>query len=74
MTQNQESKWIAVAEKMPEDLEDVLGVHEEYGGINIVYWTEERKCFYDSSGRTDYRVIITHWQPLPEPPAPPKTK
>jgi hypothetical protein len=60
--------WKEVAKELPKDLEDVLGVHYEAGGVGIVYYSEEDKKWYSSTDTDRFERLITHWMPLPAPP------
>lgn len=64
-------KWISVKERLPEKYGDYLTLpvyrkdRESYTSQFHVHnqtWTKEDENAYD------YKVEITHWMPLPEPP------
>lgn len=59
----QHSDWISVDERLPADNEEVLTYWSD-GDVVIAYFMKGRFSFSDCSGE-----IITHWQPLPQPPS-----
>lgn len=59
----QHSDWISVDERLPADNEEVLTYWSDEDVV-IAYFMKGRFSFSDCSGE-----IITHWQPLPQPPS-----
>lgn len=66
--------WISVEDRLPEPLEDVIVCR----GVGMTEEPEVRMgyMFFDGSWIFDRSTDdpVTHWMPMPEPPAPPKTK
>ena len=65
-------KWIPVTERLPEEDADVLCSRGNHIGALIdVYTYKGDGKWEDSYGYWNYTDIegITHWMPLPEPPA-----
>ena len=65
-------RWIPVAERLPENIDDeVLVCTEDYGKSCLGFVTV---AIYDGSGwlecwkRKTYLTAVTHWMPLPKPP------
>lgn len=61
--------WIACSERMPEPYMDVLVYdgNREYG---VARWRDDdQEWFEDLSGLHGKDLGVTHWQPLPPPPA-----
>lgn len=59
--------WIRVKDKLPKKRDIVIGYDQYYGHIgecHIAPWNPERLVFLKSED-----CDITHWQPLPDPPA-----
>lgn len=61
---NVPSKWISVAERLPEESGEYLVYCGEYDGICVLYY-EILKT--KSKLRSKWKEV-THWMPLPEPP------
>ena len=63
--EQEQSKWISVKERLPEQLTDVLSYR---GHINLmqVDCVDEKGKWYSEYKYDEYSV--THWMPLPEPP------
>jgi hypothetical protein len=59
--------WIPVTKRLPHQSETVL-VWESFCGEILVGWIYNRGVWDVAGGDTDNEIIITHWQPLPEPP------
>lgn len=63
--------WISVEDKLPENSACYLGAHEvpfaDGLGIGIYYFDAENKVFRMNPNGIII-TIVTHWQPLPEPP------
>ena len=57
------SKWIPVAERLPEKLKEVITYRGECG-TSIEYTYGDGAWFFDDEMVDD----VTHWMPLPEPP------
>lgn len=62
-----ERAWISVKDRLPRGYETVLvwrdDIPREIGAITA-FWTGEKWC----SDVTEPEYIVTHWQPLPQPP------
>jgi len=56
--------WISVNDKLPEKYQTVLCV---FNKNNVDTATYTGKCFIDTCCASR-RCLVTHWQPLPEPP------
>ena len=67
-----ERRWIPVEERLPEDRSDVLVVaywHERWGAY-MGWCAPERAAWSVHVGIGDRSdIAVTHWMPLPEPPA-----
>lgn len=64
--------WISCAERMPENSQDVTMFSESKGVINGYYfgWNGEDKKWHAACGEYEGpEEDVTHWQPLPSPPA-----
>lgn len=61
--------WIAVSDRLPEPLEDVLIVYagDEGPERDLGYLTRLGK--WQLVGLDDYQPAVSHWQPLPALPA-----
>lgn len=64
----EEDRWISVDDRLPEDEDEVLGCHIEAGGITIIWYDIELKKWHFDSEQKGMEILITHWQPLPNPP------
>lgn len=67
MAGQESSRWIPVSERLPEDGLDVLVFTKyKYRGVGCIlegYW------YLTIAPETDQEDgVVTHWQPLPEPP------
>ena len=60
-----QSEWISVEERLPETETSVLVCTER--GYIFLSWASNEDVFWFYNENEDDRV--THWQPLPEPPA-----
>lgn len=60
--------WISVNEQMPNEEEMVL-VSNSKSEVTIAYYVGESKCWLNEK-HYELNAIVTHWQPLPEPPYP----
>lgn len=67
----EKSEWISVEDKLPENSACYLGAHEvpfaDGLGIGIYYFDAENKVFRMNPNGIII-TIVTHWQPMPEPP------
>lgn len=63
-------KWIPVGERLPEDYQKVLVFWREHGEpmIDTAFWQLDAKRF-DGQHWVRMEDKVTHWLPLPEPPA-----
>lgn len=64
--------WISCADRMPENSQDVTVFSESKGVINGYYfgWSGEDKKWYAACGEYEgLEEDVTHWHPLPSPPA-----
>jgi hypothetical protein len=61
-------RWIPVSERLPEANEPVL-IYTEVLGSHVASVDEEGEWFCDYGGEWLF-PNVTHWMPLPEPPAP----
>ena len=59
-----QTRWIPVTERLPEESGEYLAYCGEFDGICVVYY-EILKT--KSKWRTNWKQV-THWMPLPEPP------
>lgn len=66
-----QQRWIPVTEKVPEESGLVLGCMKDTLNIYICYYKKSRNLFQVwGAGRDPYEDMkVTHWMPLPEPPA-----
>lgn len=59
------SKWISVEDRLPETTGKVLGYWKHSGHVGVATYIK----YGAGGGRWSTSVgLITHWQPLPEPP------
>ena len=56
-----QSEWISVADKLPQDDNNVLAYHAKMG-IIFAWYNEE----WQDSDHYYSEELVTHWQPLPE--------
>lgn len=61
--------WIACAERMPEPDRFVHTFGKCHGVLLAAAWDKERDGWFSYDGRVCDCATITHWMPLPEPPA-----
>lgn len=61
-----QSKWISVEDRLPEKYTDVLVLFKD-NDVRCRYF-EGNNRFYNLNEDIDITDLITHWQPLPEPP------
>lgn len=63
--QQQQSPWISIDERMPEN-QDIVLVRSEYGGKATAYFHGKNSGFI-TYGEDAYKVFgdITHWMPIP---------
>ncbi len=65
-------KWISVNDRLPERGSQVLACYKGgyVGVLHYIEWMKHNEIAWIEDG---YNVIkdVTHWQPLPKPPAPP---
>ena len=68
--QHVQSDWISVEDRLPKKGELMLCYSKSEGIVSDSYdWaTHSNDCIYFNGTKDDYRVDITHWQPLPQPP------
>lgn len=58
------SEWISIDDRMPDDYQDVIAT-DGYTS-NFAYWdAADNYWLYPGDSPSG---IVTHWQPLPEPP------
>ena len=66
-----QSEWISVEDRLPENSACYLGAYEvpfaDGLGIGIYYFDAENKVFRMNPNGIII-TIVTHWQPMPEPP------
>lgn len=65
--------WIPVAERLPDDDIEVLVFITENCSYDIMYHNDNR-WFADYVGASYSTTSVTHWRPLPEPPAGPEVE
>ncbi|HBR1807399.1 TPA: DUF551 domain-containing protein [Klebsiella pneumoniae] len=61
-------KWIPVSERIPDNTEPVLCIEKR---ADFGTYGQPFVCWHDGGGwvgKTNYRPIVTHWMPLPNPP------
>lgn len=70
------SDWIDANERLPRDARDVTLVSKEHGVVNGYYWSglhwgkDVEPSWFISCGTHEGKADdVTHWMPLPEPPA-----
>lgn len=56
-------EWVAVQDKFPEDMQDIL-LHDEVEGEFIGYYFSSRKMFIRYTDGLTFENV-THWMPLP---------
>jgi hypothetical protein len=61
--------WVPCAERMPEEGVDVLIVFGVDEVVTIARWDGERAWWSDEERVKFPAVDVTHWMPLPPPPA-----
>ena len=62
-------EWISVKDRLPNDEEDYLIIYLGWDDLifhKVLYYCKTEKVWYDNN-MDEY--IVTHWQPLPEPPS-----
>ena len=59
-------QWIPVTERLPYTFEEVLVCTESYGETVAVF---DGAVWLDAWTRNTYLISVTHWMPLPTPPA-----
>ena len=67
------NNWISVKDELPESQVDVLAfvdcITESWQEVIKIYICPEYGNFtWESLDDEDFPAIVTHWQPLPEPP------
>lgn len=60
------SEWISVKDRLPDPLQKVLCVYNS-GEIDTAVFSSDSRKFYDTCCACK-RFLVTHWQPLPQPP------
>ena len=63
-------RWITVSERLPEDRVCVLvswGTREPE--LLVAHWRADEQDWFDDQGKVVPAVGVTHWMPLPKPPA-----
>ncbi|HBR3778452.1 TPA: DUF550 domain-containing protein [Klebsiella pneumoniae] len=61
-------KWIPVSERIPDNTEPVLCIEKR---ADFGTYGQPFVCWHDGGGwvgKTNYRLIVTHWMPLPAAP------
>ncbi|HBX2740462.1 TPA: DUF551 domain-containing protein [Klebsiella pneumoniae] len=61
-------RWIPVSERMPDNTEPVLCIEKR---ADFGTYGQPFVCWHDGGGwvgKTNYRLIVTHWMPLPAAP------
>lgn len=69
------SNWTSVSDRLPEEFKEVMA-YEEFAGIFIEnysgdMWHVDKEFVTSFDGHVDDNItqsIVTHWQPLPNPP------
>lgn len=64
-----EDRWIPVDERLPKDCEDVLVFQRTQTGVCVIhtgYWRGDKYGWWFDGCE---QHCVTHWMPLPEPPA-----
>jgi len=63
-------RWISVEDRLPENMDSVITYREESGSVFPAIYLNEKFQAPDTfkRGFSELGGVVTHWQPLPEPP------
>lgn len=62
--------WISVNEQMPDEEIAVLVSNSKSKEVTIAYYCYVGECWLNEKHYELNAIVVTHWQPLPEPPYP----
>jgi len=67
--EERESKWVSVNDRLPEPYTTALCVDKDGEFVTAIFIPSKQNAYkYSWENKYGHDVIITHWQPLPEPP------